>query len=80
MRDVLPEVSALPAEYQVRFTGLDTAGRNRPVTLSGMDLGEAVETCDHTQANQEAYQLPVDACIWCRIDGGPWHPWAGEGR
>lgn len=67
-------------EYQVRFTSLDTLGDERMVTLSQMDLGDAVEACAHIQVNQENYQLPVDACIWERIGGGPWHPWAGENR
>lgn len=67
-------------EYQVRFTSLDTLGDEGLVTLSPMDLGEAIEACDHIQTNQEAYQLPVDARVWWRIDGGPWHPWAGENR
>ena len=67
-------------EFQVRFTGLDTLGGERLVSLPQTDLGEAAEACEHIQANQEAYQLPVDARIWERIDGGPWHPWAGENR
>lgn len=68
------------AEYQVRFTTLDTIGDERMATLSPMDVGEAIEACDHIQTNQEAYQLPVDACIWWRTGEGPWQPWAGEGQ
>lgn len=67
-------------EFQVRFTGLDTLGEERLVTFPLADLREAVEACERTQINQEAYRLPVDACVWERIDGGPWHPWAGEGQ
>lgn len=78
MTHTLPQTLAV--EFQVRFTGLDTYGHNRTVTLSGMDLGEAIETCDHTQTNQELYQLPVDACIWCRSGQEPWQQWAGESR
>lgn len=70
----------LVAEYQVRFTGLDTLGDERLVTLPETDLDDAITACANIQVNQEAYQLPVDACIWWRTGQGPWQPWAGEGR
>lgn len=78
MTYVLPQTPVLVAEFQVRFTTLDTIGDERLVTLSQMDLGEAIEACDHIQTNQEAYQLPVDAQIWVRVGDGAWRPWAGE--
>jgi hypothetical protein len=70
----------LPVEFQVRFTSLDTLGGERMVTLPETDLGEAIEACDHIRVNQETYQLPVDACIWCRTAQGSWQRWAGENR
>ncbi|MEU6709906.1 hypothetical protein ABZ897_00390 [Nonomuraea sp. NPDC046802] len=74
------QMSPLVAEYRVQFTGMDTLGDERAVTLSTSDLGDAVVECGEIRVRQENYRLPVDACIWWRTGESPWQPWAGEGR
>ncbi|MFI7642427.1 hypothetical protein [Nonomuraea sp. NPDC049400] len=76
--ETMTATPALVAEYQVRFTTLDTIGDERMATLSPMNLGEAIEACAHIQVNQETYQLPADAQVWVRVGDGAWRPWVGD--
>ncbi|MFC4006539.1 hypothetical protein ACFOY2_04860 [Nonomuraea purpurea] len=69
------QMSPPAAEYRVQFTGMDTLGSERLVTLAQPEIGDAIEDLARIRTHQEDYRLPVDACIWWRTGESPWQPW-----
>jgi hypothetical protein len=65
------------AQYQVRYTCLDSEGDEQAGSDPLDGIAEADLECARILAYQESRGLPEDASIWCRVGAGSWQPWGG---